>query len=166
MAGIAAAFVVLRARPIPEDFASLFTALRGERAANALRCLNHISGSLNCPDIPVGDRCASVAALSEASAVTAEIALERDDLSMADATRVLLRRIDDIAPLAPGVDGAEARARAGRLLMSFALANPTAPSRMDVARMISSLLAASVLVDDERCSPVLEATLDPDVMAH
>ncbi len=166
LAGIAAAFVVLRTHGTPEDFAPLFSALRGEQTAEALRCLNHISGSLNCPDIPVGDRRASVSSLSEASAVTAEIAFERDDLSVADATRVLLRRIDEIVPLDPGVDGAGARARAARVLMSFALANPAAAGRLDVARMVSSLLAVSVLIDGEQCAPVLEAMLAPEVMEH
>ncbi|MCU1493724.1 MAG: hypothetical protein JWO62_1488 [Acidimicrobiaceae bacterium] len=168
LAGIAAAFVVLGAHPEPEDFASLFLALRDERSQDALRILNHIAGALNCPEIPILDRIASVPALSEATAVTAEIAREHSDNSMADATRVLLRRIDhpDVAPLGPGALGGEARARAVCSLTEFALADPTAEGRMDVARMVSSMLAACVLIDPERCIPVLEATLAQEVLAH
>ncbi|MGA2806205.1 MAG: hypothetical protein ABSF89_17785, partial [Acidimicrobiales bacterium] len=168
LAGIAAAFVVLGAHPKPDDFAPLFAALRDERSQDALRILNHISGSLNCPEIPIHDRIASVPALAEATSVTAEVARERSDLAMADATRVLLRRIDDrdVAPLAPGAMGGEARARAVSSLMRFALTDPTAEGSIDVARMVSSMLAVSVLIDPERCIPVLEATLAPEVMAH
>ena len=132
LAGIACAFVALRARPATQDFAPIFDALRSERRPEAIRCLNHLSGSLNCEDIPKDDRLDAIVPLSDAAAVTAEIARAQNDLEMADTTRVLLRRIDQVSPLDVGVAGAHARARSAASLMQFALADPTAPRRIDV----------------------------------
>ncbi len=166
LVGIATAFVTLRSLSNVEDFAPLLAALWDSRTAEGLTCLNHISGSLTSGEISLAERRAAVPTLSDLVEAVAEIARSRDDLAIADGGRMLLRRLQEISPLEPASLGALARARAADSLTRFALASPAAPQRVDIARMVSEMVAAGVLIDPARCAPTLKATLDPAVLTE
>jgi len=164
LAGIAAASVSLRSSSVVNDFAPLLSALIGPQRGLALRCLNHISGVLISQEIPSATRLASLECMSDVAAAVAEIAREQGDFSIADGGLVLLRRLQDVSPLDVGTPGALPRSLAADALTRFALADPAAPHRIDVARMVVEMLAAGTLIDPERCAPTLEATLAPGVL--
>jgi hypothetical protein len=167
IAAVAAACAVLRQRPGPGDLGSLQErALTQDQPGQTARwCVAHLAAAFDATEISLADRQACVPALAELAAGLAARAAATGDVGLADLARLLLFRLDRAFPLVPDAVAAGPRSRAAADVMRCALVSPSSPGSETLAIRIAEALARAVVVDPGNASPVIDAVIEPQVMA-
>jgi len=167
IAAVAAACAVLRQHPGPGDLAPLQDrALTQDQPGQTARwCVAHLAAAFDATEISPADRQACTPALAELAAGLAARAAATGDVGLADLARLLLFRLDRAFPLVPDAVAAGPRSRAAADVMRCALVSPSSPGSETLAIRIAEALARAVEVDPGNASPVIDAVIEPQVMA-
>jgi hypothetical protein len=167
IAAVAAACAALREHPTHEDLVPIEqrAASSGTESQAARMCVAHLASALDAAEVSEQDRRASAPALAELAATLAARAAATGDIGLADLARVLLLRLDRCFPLGPGAIAAERRSRAIADVLRCAPLNPAEPAREELAMRAADALAKASVVSLSDVRPVIEATIEPAVMA-
>jgi hypothetical protein len=167
IAAVAAACAVLRQDPGSGDLEPLQeTALTQDQSGQtAQRYIAHLAAAFDATEISPTDRQACTPALAELAAGLAARAAATGDIGLADLARLLLFRLDRAFPLAPDAIAAGPRSRATADVMRCALVSPSSSGSETLAIRIAGALAGAVVVDPGNAGPVIDAVIEPQVMA-
>lgn len=164
---MAAACAVLRQYPGPGDLLPLQErALTQDQSGQTARmCVAHLAAAFDATEISEADRQACAPALAGLAAGLAARTAATGDAGLADLARLLLFRIDRAFPLALDAVAAGPRSRAAADVMRCALVSPSSPGSETLAIRIAGPLAGAVVVDPGDAGPVIDAVIEPQVMA-
>lgn len=164
---VAAACAVLRQHPGAGDLLPLQErALTQDQSGQTARmCVAHLAAAFDATDIFPADRQACAPALAALAAGLAARAAAMGDVGLGDLARLLLFRLDRVFPLALDAVAAGPRSLAAADVMRCALVSPSSPGSETLAIRIAGTLAGAVAIDPGNASPVIDAVIEPQVMA-